>query len=88
LPDTIDARIEARALLFERGCRELGIDLTGDYRCDEPGAAKLLGVPLETMRNWRLKGGKGPDWFIVAREATYCLRELSRFVEQRWKTTP
>jgi predicted site-specific integrase-resolvase len=44
-------------------------------------AAKLLGLAVQTLRNWRFLG-KGPAYVKLGRRITYRLQDLETYLEQ------
>jgi len=50
---------------------------------NEKEASRIMGVALQTLRNWRSQR-KGPSYFVVsARMIRYRLSDLIDFMEQR-----
>ncbi len=49
---------------------------------DEREAAAILSVAVNTLRNWRWKGGEGPRWRKIGpRCVRYAVADLHAFIE-------
>jgi hypothetical protein len=52
-----------------------------DENVDEHGAARILGVSVQTLRNWRWQG-VGPHYYKIGRSVRYgCARHLLPFLD-------
>ena len=49
------------------------------YPVDEHEAAKILGVAVQTLRNWRHRGDVGPVYRKVGRRVIYLVEDLEKF---------
>ena len=43
-------------------------------------ASKILGIAVQTLRNWRQEG-KGPAYLKIGRSVKYSIDDLKRFLE-------
>lgn len=49
------------------------------YPVDELEAAKILGIAVQTLRNWRHMGDQGPVYRKVGRRVIYMVEDLEKF---------
>jgi len=49
------------------------------YPVDEHEAAKILGIAVQTLRNWRHQGDVGPVYRKVGRRVIYMIEDLEKF---------
>jgi len=49
---------------------------------DEKEASQIMGVAVQTLRNWRFQG-TGPPYFKIGRSVRYRLNEILAFMEER-----
>lgn len=47
---------------------------------DEKVAAEMLGMAVQTLRNWRFQG-RGPRYFKLGKSIRYSVDELNEFIE-------
>lgn len=48
---------------------------------NEKEAASVLGLGIQTMRNWRFTG-KGPAYLKLGRRVVYCLEDLQTYMNK------
>jgi hypothetical protein len=80
-----ERRIAECVELFRRRCERDQLPLTGDERCSEGSAARLLGLAEGTLRNLR-STREGPTPFrsgLNGCRVSYRLRDLATWIEQR-----
>lgn len=80
-----DARVVETIELFRAACRRENYWLSGDDRCSEATAARLLGLAEGSLKNLRW-AGDGPAFYksgIHGSKLTYRLSDLARWVEAR-----
>jgi hypothetical protein len=49
------------------------------YPVNEYEAAKILGLAVQTLRNWRHRGDVGPVYRKVGRRVIYMVEDLEKF---------